>query len=243
MSTLTTIKAAVSAAARQAGYEIRRIDAGSTMDAALGRLARSHSKLRTFVDVGASDGRWSLMARRHFPDAKYLLFEALTEPHAVKLRSIGADPNIHVVLAAAGNRSGSIHFDASDAFGGSASESPTGDDDVVIPMTTIDAEVERRALPDPVLIKLDTHGFEIPILSGATRTLEQTSVVIVEAYNFKLRPGVLTFPEMCRYLGDRGFRVLDLVDVMRRPADQALWQFDLVFARAERPEFQRNSYA
>jgi hypothetical protein len=30
---------------------------------------------------------------------------------------------------------------------------------------------------------------------------------------------------------------------MRRPADRALWQFDLVFARADRPEFQSNAYA
>jgi len=243
MSRFTAIKAAVNSAARYAGYEIRRVDASSTMDAALARLARSHANLRTFVDVGASDGRWSLMARRHFPAGTYLLIEALEDPHAADLRRIAEDPNIHVALAAAGDRAGTIHFDASDAFGGGASETATGEGDLVIPMTTIDDEVERRDLPGPVLIKLDTHGFEIPIISGASRTLERTDVLIVEAYNFELGPGVLTFPAMCRYLGDRGFRVLDLVDVMRRPADQALWQFDLVFARAERPEFQSNSYA
>ncbi len=240
---MTPIKAAVNAIARRAGYEVRKFDASSTMIAALERLARSHPDLSTIVDVGASDGRWSLLARRHFPDAAFLLFEALRVPHEAKLQALAADPSFHVVLAAAGDHSGSTHFDASDAFGGVASESPTGDADLVVPMTTIDEEVERRALLAPVLIKLDTHGFEVPILKGAARTLERTQVVILEAYNFELRPGVLTFPDMCRYLGEQGFRTLDLVDVMRRPTDHALWQFDLVFARADRPEFRSSSYA
>ena len=236
------IKSLVKAAARRAGFEIRRVDVASTMDAALARLASSHPNVRTIVDVGASDGSWTHRARRHLPDAQYLLIEALEDPHGPKLRTIAHDPNTHVVLAAAGDRRGSVYFDASDAFGGGASQDATGPSDVVVPMTTIDEEVERRDLPGPFLIKLDTHGFEVAILTGADRTLRRTEVLVVEAYNFELAPGVLTFSDMCRYLGDRGFRPLDLVDVMRRPSDAALWQFDLVFARADRPEFQQNSY-
>lgn len=243
MQIAAKIKDAVKAAARRSGYEVRRLDAASTMDAALARLASSHPDLGTIVDVGASDGSWTLRARRHHPNADFLLIEALERPHGPKLRSLAADPKLHVVLAAAGDHAGSVHFDASDEFGGAASEVPTGADDVVVPMTTIDDEIDRLGLPGPFAIKLDTHGFELPILAGATNTLSQTDVVIIEAYNFELRPGVLTFPDLIRHMEGLGFRVLDLVDVMRRPADAALWQFDVVFARSDRPEFQRYSYA
>lgn len=242
MTAAGAIKSAIQATAGRAGYEIHRLDSASTMDGALRRLSATHSDIRTVVDVGASDGRWSVGARRHFPDASFLLFEALEAPHGAALRALAADPAFRVVLAAAGDREGTVHFNAEDAFGGAASTEATGDGDIVVPMSTIDLEVARLGLSGPFLIKLDTHGFEVPILAGAETTLASTSAIVIEAYNFPIHPDALLFPDMCRHLMDRGFRVLDLVDVMRRPRDDALWQFDLVLTRADRPEFQWNGY-
>lgn len=73
-------------------------------------------------------------------------------------------------------------------------------------------------------------------------TLEQTAVLIVEAYNFRINRDALTFPEMVEELARRGFRCFDMLDPMNRPADGALWQMDMVFLRADRPEFRGNSY-
>jgi hypothetical protein len=47
---------------------------------------------------------------------------------------------------------------------------------------------------------------------------------------------------MCTFMEERSFRVVDLVDVMRRPTDDALWQFDLCFIRADSQEFRTNTY-
>ena len=38
----------------------------------------------------------------------------------------------------------------------------------VVRETTIDHEIGAYGLPGPYLIKLDTHGYEAPILCGAT---------------------------------------------------------------------------
>jgi len=40
----------------------------------------------------------------------------------------------------------------------------------------------------PYLIKLDTHGVEIPILNGSAQTLKDTNVLVVEVYNFDFGP-------------------------------------------------------
>ena len=109
-------------------------------------------------------------------------------------------------------------------------------------MRVSSAEVARRSLSPPFLVKLDTHGFEVPILDGASRTLEETSLLVVEAYNFDLGPGALRFPDLCRLLEQRGFRCVDLADPMWRPRDGALWQLDLLFVPASRPEFASNTY-
>ena len=69
-----------------------------------------------------------------------------------------------------------------------------------------------------------------------------TSVIIVETYNFDLTKDSLKFWEMCEYLEKRGFRPVDITEPMFRPKDQALWQMDLVFIRSDREEFRINSY-
>jgi FkbM family methyltransferase len=157
------VKRLIKEAAGRLGYEIARADKRSTMASAIARATRRHPA-RTVIDVGASDGRWSTMVAHHLPDASFLLFEAQAEPHAKPLQKLAdADRRFQVVMAAAGDRVGTIHFDAANAWSGVASDEPTGDHDIIVPVSTVDAEVERRALPGPYFLKLDTHGFEVPI--------------------------------------------------------------------------------
>jgi FkbM family methyltransferase len=240
---LPIIRKSIRAFVRRLGFDLVRIDSPSTMDAALRRLASSHPGIRTLVDVGASDGRWTLAARQHFPDASFLLFEALPDFHGPALQRLAESDRMHVVMAAAGDGEGSVNFWAPDPFGGAAFHEPTGEHNRVVPMSTIDAEVKRRGLSGPFLIKLDTHGFELAILAGATRTLPDTEAIVIEAYNFQVRDEALMFAGMIAHMESFGFRAADLVDVVRRPTDKVLWQMDLVFTRATRPEFARTTYA
>lgn len=235
-------KSIVKRAGRWAGYDIVKAGGASTMEAALERVARSH-RVQTVIDVGASDGRWSEMAIRHFPDAAFLLVEAQASPHELGLHKLPERyPKMQYVIAAAGDHVGTIHFDASDPFGGAAAETPFAEGDLVVAMTTIDAEVARLKLSPRFLLKLDTHGFERQILDGAADTLAQAEVLVIEAYNFTLQPGALRFHQLCNYLDERGFRTVDLVDTVRRPGDGVLWQFDLFFTRSDHVEFASNSY-
>jgi FkbM family methyltransferase len=211
------------------------------MERALARVAGRH-RIATIVDVGASDGSWTLTARRVFPNTRALLIEALANPHEPALRRLHErDRAVDYVIAAAGDREGEASFDASDPFGGGVARQPSPSD-VVVPMTTIDKEVTQRALPPPYLIKLDTHGFEREILAGAKTTLDATSVLVIEAYNFELQPGVMRFHELIGHMEGLGFRPIDLADPMRRPKDAVLWQMDLVFERSDQPEFADRGY-
>ncbi len=207
------------------------------MSDVLARLGAT-TEVKTVVDVGASDGRWTRVAQEHLDADKYLLFEAQAAAHEQALRALAsADPRVEYIIAAAGNREGHIHFHAEDPWGGVASEAPTGAYDIVVPATTIDRQVSERELEGPFLIKLDTHGFEIPILAGAARTLPSVSALIIEAYNFRLHEGALRFHELCGWLADRGFSCIDMCDLLWR-ADGALWQMDIVFVPSSRSEFE-----
>jgi FkbM family methyltransferase len=175
------------------------------------------------------------------PAAHYLLVEAQAT-HKASLESLcKRSRSYDFIIAAAGEVPGELFFDASDPFGGQASK-VRRQHDIVVPVTSIDHEVAARALAGPYLLKFDTHGFELPILAGATKTLEDTSAIVMECYNFRIAEEALLFYEMCAHLHDIGFRPIDLFDPMHRPHDGSFWQCDIVFARAVRPEFSYGAF-
>lgn len=212
-----------------------------SLEAAFERLARRPVEVNTIIDIGASDGRWSARVHRYYPDAFYFLVDA----NPVYEKPLDAFKRLYrksdYLLAAAGNAEGSAQLYAADPLGGVVLQGVEGTFEV--PMTTVDVQVHTRALKPPFLLKLDTHGFEVPILEGAASTLEETSVVIMETYNFDVAPGSLKFYEMCSHMETLGFRCIDVIEPMHRSRDDAFWQFDLLFIRADRSEFQTLTFA
>lgn len=206
------------------------------------RIINRKPFFNTVIDIGASDGRWSFQLMDYFPDSYYFLIEAQPVHNKNLEISCKKRKNLDYILAAAGEFCGEIFFDASDPFGGQASYIPYDSNHIRMPATTIDNVVKSRELKGPFLIKFDTHGFEVPILKGASKTLENTEIIIMECYNFKIAPDSLLFFEMCQYLKNLGFRCIDMFDPMLRPYDNSFWQIDLVFIKSDRPEFFYSAY-
>jgi FkbM family methyltransferase len=223
------------------GLHLTRRERAFEMEGLLARAAARRTAIATWIDVGASDGSWSLLARRHFPSAKFLLFEPLAERQAA-LDALRARHGFEIVAAAAGAHAGSISFHIDSNLDGSGVAAAESGGTRPVPVETIDEAVAAHALPGPFALKLDTHGHELPVLDGATRTLARADLLIIEAYNFTLAPGSPRFHELCAWLETRGFRCCDLADPMRRPGDGALWQMDLAFAPAASPLFKSNRY-
>jgi FkbM family methyltransferase len=226
---------------RNVAHETR--DHGFSMEDALVRLSERQVEVNTVIDVGASDGSWALLCMKYFPRARYFLIEA-QQPHEVSLQALKEKyTNVDYIISAAGSRNGEIYFDATDLFGGLASERPFDENSITVPVVTIDSEIKKRSLAPPYLIKLDTHGYELPIISGGSEVLAETNAIVAEVYNFKIADECLRFFEFCAYLDKNEFLPIDIVDVVLRPGDDSLWQMDMVFLRKDRKEFQNNSYS
>jgi len=224
------------------GLHLARRDRAFEMEGLLARAAARGVKIGTWIDVGASDGSWSLRARCHFPAARFLLFEPLAERQA-ELARLHARHGFDTVAAVAGAAPGTVEFAVDPKLDGSSVATPGAVTTRPVPVETIDRAIAARGLPGPYGVKLDTHGYEVPVLEGAARTLAQASLLIIEAYNFSLLPGCLRFHELCARLEARGFRCCDLADPMRRPGDGVFWQVDLAFAPVTSAVFANNRYA
>lgn len=188
----------------------------------------------SIVDVGASDGRWSRMAMEFWPDARYLLIEADERHYPMLDAFCDRDGRRTAIKAMAGEMRGVGAFsaDPSDPWGGQGHGK-------LVPGAVAKEQVAVDDVaacgPGPHLIKLDTHGFEIPILKGASQTLRTACAVIIEAYTCTLQPGAVRFWELCQYMAFAGFTCTDMADIMRRPLDGRAWQLDLAFERTDAP--------
>ncbi len=226
------------------GYALTRIShlQRATMISAMKSVANRGHVLKTVIDIGASDGRWSQLAMKALSRCRYFLMEAQAVHEPALIEFCKRRTAVEYVLAAVGHQVGEINFQADRPFGGSASLLPFASHNVRLPLTTIDHEVAARNLEGPFLLKFDTHGFENQILIGAQQTLKQTEIIVMECYNYKISPESLIFHQMCAQLEDLGFRCIDLVDPLYRPYDDTFWQMDLVFARSTRSEFLYHQY-
>jgi len=222
---------------------IRRSRASIDFGSALKRISSRDIEINTIIDIGASDGRWSKEAMHYFPNASYFLIEANPQ-HEENLKKFKAShKNVDYILAAAGDIDGKAYFNNGDLFGGLASHEPSAPDKCIESlMTTVDAQVRKNNLKPPFLIKMDTHGFEVPIIEGARKSLDSTNYLILETYNFKVTDDSLLFFEMCSYLEKKGFRPVDLYEPFFRPKDNFWWQIDLIFARSDIKELSDNTF-
>ena len=204
--------------------------------AALARIAARDTEIRTVIDVGASDGRWSLQAEPVWPDARFHLVEA-NPVHEARLRRLCArKPAFSYSLAAAGPLDGTVGFDAGNPFGGRAAPDAAARL-ITVPQRSLASLAAELRLAPPYLIKLDTHGYEPSILEGAAPLFPSANLFVIEAYTFPQPPDGIQFHELCGLMAARGFRVVDLSEPLWRSRDGALWQFDLFFVPASRPEF------
>ena len=178
----------------------------------------------------------------HYPDAKYLLVEAQVAHEKSLVRYCRKHPNAEYVICAAGDHDGHTFFDNDDLLSGVVLEEKPASGGVKVDMFRIDTLVKRFGLVGPFLIKLDTHGLEVPILEGAVETLKQSNLVFIETYNFKINAKALKYYEMCGFMDVRGFQTIDIVGLMSRDYDGALWQMDMLFIPAERKEFYHEGF-
>jgi FkbM family methyltransferase len=249
----TTAKAAAKKFFNAFGLEIHKKQPAAppdpipraSMGGALHQLSTLGFRPRTVIDVGVATKTEELY--QAFQDADILLVEPLAEFEPF-LRDICRSYKAQYVLAAAGENPGSAIINVHpDKFGSSLLkefEGP-GVDGVPreIPVVTIDQLCASRNLAGPFLMKVDVQGAELQVLAGATRTLQQTQVVILEVTLFGTLLGGPQLSETVARMKQYGFAVYDIFGFNYRPLDNALCQVDMVFVQETGPFRQSHAFA
>ena len=139
-----------------------------------------------FVDVGANVGHWAKsFLDAMSPNGSGLLFEP--SPHtANRARSVLHQhaSRIELVEAAIGDETEDTVFFAEPECGESSSiiRSFARPDSVAIRvrLTTLDRELAKRAIEHVDFLKVDAEGFDLKVLKGAKRVLQEERIGIVQ---------------------------------------------------------------
>ena len=107
---------------------------------------------------------------------------------------------------------------------------------LMVNASTMDIELEGRLKGKKVLLKTDCQGADLLVIKGADKTLQHCDVVIMETSLYRFwgdHPP--DFSDIVSYMKSKGFVVIDILDGLFKPSNNALGQIDLVFAKESGP--------
>jgi len=223
------LRAGIRKALRAAGWELRRIEDQSW------HVGSAADHVATLIDIGAARGTPEFSSLN--AAAKLFQVDPLEEYQVWWQRTLERRAGGYEI-AALGNEIGTIELTVDlDSLTKSSILEHTKltrrdrrTTRRIVPLTTLDELVSRRGLDPPFGIKIDTEGFELEVVKGASETLSKTHFVVAETSVQKRFEGSYTFEGFVAEMCNRGFLVANVLNA--RPDRSGLVRFmDILYTR------------
>jgi FkbM family methyltransferase len=236
------LKSTVRRFLRSWGWDLMRFSPNRHPDARMRWLLERHH-IDLVLDVGANAGQYGVSLRNLGYAGRIVSFEPLSAAFA-KLQAasqgdavwesrrcaLGAERGEAELNIAGNSQSSSILNMLSEHTEACPASRYVGKE--TVPLCRLDDEfaaVRRGAAR--VMLKLDTQGYELQVLTGGTATLDAAVLVSVEMSLTPLYEGAPSFLELHRLLIERGFVMAMIEPVFSDPATGRLLQVDGVYLR------------
>jgi FkbM family methyltransferase len=200
----------------------------------LSRLNSLGFKPKVVFDVGAYKGEFADYCLEEWPEAILFAFEGL--PDKIALLETKYSERVKVVPALVGKENiAEVEFFADETASSVlySEEVYTKKKSVKQRMISLDSFIDLSGCLPPSLLKIDTQGFEFPIIQGCEKYIEEIEVLIIETNFLEVYHGSANASEVINYLYQRGFVIYDVCEIHRRPLDNALFQVDFMFVKID----------
>lgn len=230
------------------GFQLERMPPGNPFDFAPRPEDRDRwirgLGIRTVLDVGAHNGESAQQFRSMLPEAMIYSFEPLHDCFARLEQALAGKDRHRAYNLALGDTPARTEIYRSD-YSASSSLLPmaelhkrtypfsAGSTREDIEVETLDRLAPYLDLELPILLKIDTQGFEKQVLIGAEATLSKIKLLIVETSFGELYQGQSRFPEIYGMLEAAGFEYRGSWDQFLSPRDGTPLQQDAIFLRPD----------
>jgi FkbM family methyltransferase len=241
-----TILHSIKELALKAGIEVNWYNPAQSDVARLFKLLETH-KIDTILDVGANDGGYGKMLRQGGYAGAVLSFEPLADAHARLMHAaegdvawqvaprmaIGAESG-EIEINIAGNSTSSSILPMQSAHESAAPQSRYVGKEKV-PVKRLD-EIEHPSIAQSksLLLKIDTQGYEMPVLEGAVGLLDRVHGIQLELSLVPLYEGQVLYKEMIDWLAAKGFELWSVMPGFVDQGSGRMLQMDGVFFRPDR---------
>jgi FkbM family methyltransferase len=191
--------------------------------------------IQTVFDIGACKGDWSKEYKQTLNGSQFFLFEA-NHKWLPFLEETCFPYLCGTVLSSPGKEFVEFYDDKS--TGASYYKENTGWFDgkypVKYPCKTLDDVILQHNLPTPNLVKLDTQGSELDILSGAKTIIGKTDLFYVECPIVNYNQGAPNIYEYINFFLVNDYIPIDCFELHK--LENVLIQMDILFMRRETKE-------
>ena len=190
------------------------------------------------IDIGAAFGDVTRILKRHFPNSKVILIEALSEYEST-LRIVKKElSDTDYIITAVGSNEGSITFNVHPDLVGSSLMNETEGKEAdgiprTVPCTTLDAIKNKYQLNGKGILKIDVQGAELEVLKGASDILKNIEVIFMEVSLLGLFVNGPQLSDVVDFMKKLGFVCYDIYGNQYRPLDGAACMIDMVFVKED----------
>jgi FkbM family methyltransferase len=234
-----SVKKLIQSALRRCGYTITRIPEVQRgfHPSYLSRICDP----KTVIDVGVANGTPGLYEA--YPRAKFVLVEPLID-YKSAIDEIARKYDCVVCYKAAGCTEGTAEINVNpDSLRMSSFKerlghggSTDGRQKRQVQMTTLDTIVrEHGGFPSPILLKIDAVGYEMEVLQGARRLLQETDTLIVGVSVGRRFIDGYSFEDLILFMRGRGFYLYDFLAIAYRTEGLRPNYADIAFKRDAMP--------
>lgn len=196
------------------------------------------------LDVGAYSGKWTSSILTIYPDSKYIMFEAQPSKEIILNDMKNKHKNVFYHMGLLGNENKTdVPFFLMETGSSVLSENTEHiREQTLLSMTTIDDLLETETINGSCFLKIDVQGFEIEVLKGASKTLSQVDLVLLEVSILEYNEGSPLIHEILQYMNEQGFITNDICSMQRTKKDFALFQVDIFFTKKDSELRQSNLF-
>lgn len=193
----------------------------------------------TVIDVGANEGQFAIGALNAFPEAKIYSFEPGSRAFARLERNLATISRVALFRIALGARKESARLNLASSDQSSSllrmhrhhrDAYPEVEEIGIEPVevTTIASAFGKDPPEPPVLLKIDTQGFEMQVLEGAGPALSGIRWILCETSTIPMYEGETLFGQLSAWLSARGFEFVAPIEI-HFDRNGSPCQFDALF--------------